>query len=177
MMHEPDMPPRRLEGLDPLSAGVFLAFRRAFVLQRRLVSKAFAERGIHPSEAMCVRVLADRNGISQRDLADSLHLSRPRVTAILQALERSGAVARQPDYDDQRLTRVFLTQHGRVLSGELQGVFASCLGTTIGSLSEEDRRELIRLLEIMADSTKGSLHETEAGEPERHDTAAKAPTP
>lgn len=177
MMHGPDLPLHRLEGLDPLSARVFLAFRRAFALQRRLVSKAFSERGIHPSEAMCLRVLVDRNGMSQRDLADILHLSRPRVTAILQALERSGAVVRQSDDEDQRFTRVFLTEHGRVLSGDLQGVFASCLGTTIGALSERDRSELARLLDIMAESTKGMLYGAEPPGSQRDDEERETQTP
>lgn len=177
MMHGPHLPLDQLEGLDPLSAEVFLAFRRAFVLQRRLVSKAFADRGMHPSEAMCLRVLADRNGVSQRDLADFLHLSRPRVTAILQALERSGAVERQSDNEDQRLTRVFLTEHGRVMSGELHGVFASCLGTTIGALSERDRRELIRLLETMTESTTRLLRGAAQQGPQHCKGEGEAPRP
>jgi len=106
---------------------------------------------------MCLRILADQDGTSQRDLADILHLSRPRVTGILQGMERAGAVVRRPDQQDQRLTRVYLTADGRSLAKEVQAVFTASLHQTIGAMSEEDRAELERLLCILAENTSRAL--------------------
>ena len=60
-------------------------------------------------------VLTTNDGASQRELADVLHLARPTVTKMVQALERSGAVERRPAPGDQRLTRVYLTTSGRAV--------------------------------------------------------------
>ncbi len=145
--------------LDPLSAAVFTAFRTAFHQQRRLMTKALADEGVHPGQAACLRLLDQRDGVSQRELADSLHLSRPRVTGMVQELEREGHVTRCNDEQDRRLTRVHLTAKGRHKAGELREVFAECIGRTIGALPEHDRRELIRLLEALDETTAQALEE------------------
>jgi MarR family transcriptional regulator, organic hydroperoxide resistance regulator len=146
-----------LDGVDAASADVFRALRRTFLLQRQLMEKALAAKGSHPGEAMCVRLLDEHEGMSQRDLADTLHLSRPRVTAILQRLEKRGAVVRRADERDQRLTRVALTAEGRRLAEGLRTVFVACITRTIGGLSEDDRRELERLLGSLAENTARAL--------------------
>lgn len=145
-------PAPRLEGVDDLSSRVFRAFLTAMRLHKHQMMRALATRGIHPGQAFCLRVVAEHDGISQRDLADTLHLARPTVTKMVQALERSGAVARRPDPDDQRLTRVYLTPGGRELADEIHGVAADYVNATIGTLPEDDRRELARLLEELAAS-------------------------
>jgi MarR family transcriptional regulator, organic hydroperoxide resistance regulator len=140
-------PHAALRGVDELSSRVFRAFVTALRLHKQQMMRALATRGIHPGQAFCLRVVAERDGTSQRDLADALHLARPTVTKMLQSLERSGAVERRPDADDQRLTRVYLTDAGRALADEMHGVAADYVNATIGSLPEVDRRDLARLLE------------------------------
>jgi DNA-binding MarR family transcriptional regulator len=153
------LPPWIPDGVDALSLGVFRAFKTAFQLHHRLLEKALAEKDTHPAAAMCLRLLWDRDGMSQRDLAEVLHLSRPRVTGILQELERSGAVVRSPDERDQRLTRVYLTEGGRSRASEIGGVFAASLSCTIGAMAEGDRRELERLLNILAENTSRAIED------------------
>ena len=79
-----DLPPLLLDGVDPLSARVLQALRKTIHVHKQLMAKTLAERGTHPGEAVCLRMLAQHDGMSQRDLADTLHLSRPRVTTMLQ---------------------------------------------------------------------------------------------
>jgi len=147
--------------VDPLTADVFRAFRTTFHLTRQLLDRSLASRGTHPAEAMCIRVLDGRPGISQKDLAELLHLSRPRVTGMLQELERAGVVARHTDEVDQRLTRVTLTELGRIRARELQEVFAASLGRTIGAMQPEERRELGRLLDSLAAHAARALEQEE----------------
>ncbi len=165
-MHHPTGSPHPLtlefEGVDELTAQVFHAFRRAIQLQRQLVMKTLALQGGHHGEAFCLRVLAENDGMSQRDLAAVLHLSRPRVTKLLQALEATGAVARRTDERDRRLTRVFLTADGRRREGELHARWADHVNMTIGVLSEADRRELGRLLDEVSDRSALLLGDIEA---------------
>ncbi|MBU2602422.1 MAG: MarR family winged helix-turn-helix transcriptional regulator [Actinobacteria bacterium] len=157
-------PPLTLEfeGVDELTSQVFHALRRAIQLQRQLVMKTLSQQGGHHGEAFCLRILVENDGISQRDLAEVLHLSRPRVTKLLQALETAGAVARRADERDRRLTRVFLTPDGRRREGELHAKWADHINLTIGVLSEADRRELRRLLDEVSDHSARLLGDAEA---------------
>ena len=153
------LPPLDPDGVDDLSLGIFRAFKTAFRLNHRLMEKALAEKGTHPGAAMCLRLLGKRDGISQRDLAEMLHVSRPRVTGILQELERSGAVERSPDEHDQRLTRAYLTENGLRLAKEIDAVFVGLIDRTIGAMTVEDRRELERLLRILAENTSRAIED------------------
>jgi MarR family transcriptional regulator, organic hydroperoxide resistance regulator len=139
-----------LEGVDPLSSRAFQAFMKTLHLHRQLMLRKLVGKGRHPGQAICLGLVALHDGISQRDLADTMHLSRPRVTAILQELEREGAVVRRSDAADQRLTRVYLTDEGRRLDHEWRLLSAAYVNQTFGALSEADRGELERLLGELA---------------------------
>ena len=101
--------------------------------------------------------------MSQRDLADRLHLSRPWVTKMLQSLEKEGAVVRRADKQDQRVTSVYLTQAGREREEELRTVWSDYLNETVGSLSDEDKGQLLRLIDLLSDRLSNLL--SEAGGP------------
>lgn len=146
-----------LGGLDPDSAEVFAAFRRVMHLNRQLIGRMMGTGGGHPGAAGVLRVLCAHEGISQRDLAEKLHLSRPTVTGMLQRMEQHGLIERWDDEADQRLTRLRLTPAGRAQAEESGELFGRYVDDTIGSLSEEDRHELARLMAILADNTAAAL--------------------
>jgi DNA-binding MarR family transcriptional regulator len=135
-----------LDGVDDLTSQVFFAFLVTLRQHKQLMLRTVAGQGTHPGQIFCLHVLAGHDGMSQRDLADALHLSPPTVSKMLQAMQKAGAVERRPDAADQRLTRVFLTAAGRDLERQMRGVVAEFVNETIGELPEDDRRELARLL-------------------------------
>ena len=112
--------PDDLEGVDDLSSHVFRAFMSVLHQHRRLMMRALADRGIHPGQALCLRLLVANDGIAQRDLADAMHVARPTVTKMLHSMEKAKLVRRRPDADDQRLTRVYLTAAGRAEEKEMR---------------------------------------------------------
>ena len=146
-----------LEGVDELSTRVFRAFLNALRLHRQLMIAALGDIDTHPGQAFCLRFLSANDGVTQRDLADSLHLAKPTVSKMLQAMEKAGAIERRPDEYDQRLTRVHLTPLGHRLETELRAVSAAQINETIGSLPEGDRRELGRLLEALSASISTAI--------------------
>jgi len=146
-----------LEGVDELSARVFRAFLNALRLHRQLMIAALSELDTHPGQAICLRFLSANDGITQRDLADALHLARPTVSRMLQAMEKAGAIERRSDEHDQRLTHVYLTARGREVEAAFRTVSAGVINETIGSLPERDRRELERLLGAFADSASRAI--------------------
>lgn len=135
------------ENVDQATLQAFQALGRVIHLQRQAMQRRLTTSGAHHGELIILRLLSQNDGTSQRELAETLHLSRPRITGILQGLERSGAVTREPDAGDQRVTRVFLTPEGRARELENRAAFEEYVGQTIGALSDSDKLELSRLLD------------------------------
>jgi len=154
--------PDDIAGIDPLSAAVLSAFRKASHLNRQLFMKMAADTGGHSGSTIVLNVLAKNEGITQRDLAEKLHLARPTVTTMLQKLEQHGLVERWDDPDDQRLTRIRLTDAGRDRSKAMGDTYARYVNLTIGALSEAERTELVRLFELLNDKTTTAIRELDA---------------
>ncbi|MEF8792077.1 MarR family winged helix-turn-helix transcriptional regulator [Thiohalorhabdus sp.] len=59
--------------------------------------------------------LWEEEGITQTGLSLRLNIEPATTTNTLNRMERDGLVERQPDPDDQRGSRIYLTDHGRAL--------------------------------------------------------------
>jgi DNA-binding MarR family transcriptional regulator len=149
----------QLENVDELTARAFHAFGRMMHVNRLVMVKMGAQKGTHHGEVIALALLSRREGVSQRELGEVLHLSAPRVSIMLDSLEKSGAVLRRPDEADRRLTRLFLTPEGRLRVKEERDALGDYVNRTIGALSESDRHELTRLLGELADRTLAVLEE------------------
>ena len=165
MHHEHD---GGIPGVDPCSLRAFRAFKRAMMLHRRLISELFAEIGVHPSQAGCLHALAHHDGLSQSDLADVLHVSRPTVTSLLQRLEASGLIERRTDEIDSRVTRVYLTDAGRAMTARLGVVFAQMTRESLGGLTPAECEALAQLLEGVNEHVAGVLDERGVRLPDYH---------
>jgi DNA-binding MarR family transcriptional regulator len=139
--------------VDQATLQAFYALGKLFHLHRQAMQRRLSNQGAHHGEFMSLRLLATGEGMSQMDLAETLRLSRPRVTRILQGLEKAGAVRREVDLDDQRITRVFLTAEGRRQELENRAAFEEYVNGTIGKLSDQDKLQLTRLLDEVSRHT------------------------
>jgi MarR family transcriptional regulator, organic hydroperoxide resistance regulator len=150
--------PDELAGVDDASSAlVFRAFLNTMRLHRQLMVRTLTAHGSHPGQAFCLRLLGTHDGATQRDMAETLHLARPTLSRMLRTMEKADMIERRPDATDQRLTRVYLTATGRDRERDLHAVASDYVKQTIGTLPEEDRRELARLLEAYARSIVAAL--------------------
>jgi DNA-binding MarR family transcriptional regulator len=149
----------QLENVDELTVRAFHAFGRMMHVNRLVMARMDAQHGAHHGEVFALALLSRKEGVSQRELGDILHLSAPRVSIILDSLERSRVVTRRADEVDRRLTRVFLTPEGHRREKEQRDILGDYVNRTIGALPEVDRRELERLLGKLADRTLEVLQE------------------
>lgn len=106
--------------------------------------KKFMEFGVHPGQFPVLRTVGASEGISLRELADWLHIRPPTVTVTVQRLEKAGFVYKKPDREDQRVSRIFLTEKGR------------CLNQEITRLTKENEK---LLMEGFTDSEKDQIRQ------------------
>ena len=138
----------------------FAAVRKIELLGRlhhMAFSSLFREDGLPPAQAGAMRVIIRCPGMSQRELADKLHIQRATATVMLQKMEKAGHIERRPDKDDQRISRIYPTQLAIVTDAENQkrvnDYFLQCFseidqesfGTTLAVLSrmEENLRDIL----------------------------------
>ncbi len=170
-MHRPAIPalPENLEGVDDLSARCFRAFHRAPAPARPPDDAALADHGLHPGQAMCLRLLSAKDGLTQRDLARALHVSPPTVTKMVGSMEQAGLVRRRADAGDARLDRVELTDAGRAEENEMHAAAGEYVERTFGTLTEAERRDLARLLEKLGDRIERAAAVRDAPTQPEHD--------
>jgi DNA-binding MarR family transcriptional regulator len=83
----------------------------------------FAEKGLHRGQHRILFMLWQKDGVTQKDIAGNLNLAPSSITDVLQRMEKSGFVERKIDEEDQRISRVYLTERGKELQLETDNLF------------------------------------------------------
>jgi DNA-binding MarR family transcriptional regulator len=139
------------EELDPVLTPVFAPLGLAF---KRMAAMVERETGVSTRKWFVLSMLDKEDGISQGDMCQRFGLDPSRLTRIGQALEREGMIRRERDPEDNRVVRVYLTEKGRSRLRHL-----SRLGEELGrriheALSNEELKELRRMLTVLARAMK-----------------------
>ena len=85
-------------------------------IDRRFMAKCFGqmqEVGIYPGQIPVLGLLAYKDGLSQREIAEKLRIKPPTVNVTVQRLEKAGFLYREADEKDQRISRIYLTEKGK----------------------------------------------------------------
>ena len=101
------------------------------------------ELGLHPGQAIVVRLLAEPRPMGE--LAEAMHCDNSNITGIVDRLEERGLVERQPADYDRRVKLIALTSDGKDLREELNRHVAEP-PEALTRLSEDDQRTLRDIL-------------------------------
>jgi MarR family transcriptional regulator, organic hydroperoxide resistance regulator len=160
---EPIAFPEVVEGVHPDTLAAFLAFHKVVNSFEQLMIKDLSDEGAQPSQVTCLRLLVTKDGICQREIAASLRISRARVTTIVQALERAGAVRRERDATDARLTRVYLTGVGREIDRQKGHIREARINEIFADMPADDRTQLRVRLDDLTERIQHVLHSSGPG--------------
>ncbi len=76
--------------------------------------------GLTVTQLRLLSHLADREGLSNAELADLLYVTRPSVSALLERLQRSGFIRREVAPNDRRGICIWLEPRGRDVVSSLR---------------------------------------------------------
>lgn len=99
------------------------------------------------SQKRILIILNEAETITQRDLTERLGIQPGSASEILSKLESAGLIVRTQNEADRRTTDVSLTDSGRQLAAEALSARQKRHEEMFSCLSEEERRELLSLLE------------------------------
>ena len=134
-----------LELLDVLLAQVCrLHHERASVRLRAL--------GLYRGQPSLLFRLHEQDGQTLTDLSTQLGVAPATMTRMTQRMERAGFLQRRPDADDQRVSRVYLTEAGHAILAETMVTIRRIADETFADVAPEEYATLERLFRQMITS-------------------------
>jgi DNA-binding MarR family transcriptional regulator len=97
------------------------------------------EVGLYRGQPHVLRVLWEREGCTHTELAARLHVQPATITRMLQRMERAGFVERRSDPEDQRVSRVYLTEAGRAVQEGVQQIWHTLEEESLAGFGPEER--------------------------------------
>ena len=117
--------------------------------------------GLYRGQPPVLHALWEKEGLTHSELATQMHVTPATITKMIQRMEKAGFVARRPDPEDQRVSRVYLTDAGRAIQGELEGLFRVLEEESIAGFTLEELDSLRRfLLQIRENLARASGEES-----------------
>ena len=92
------------------------------------------------------------------DMHHLLHMTRPAVSQMLNALEKKELIHREIDKNDRRKISVTLTEKGRSTLLQAKSYMDETMKKTISRFGEDNTRQLIALLTLLADVLEEVSH-------------------
>jgi DNA-binding MarR family transcriptional regulator len=151
MTTSPDSPAglERLVGTELTEEPVFLMARAAST-GSSAANRKLAELDLKVRHYSVLALACGEEQLTQRELSQFLVLDPSQIVAILDELERRGAVERRTDPRDRRSKIIAPTPAGRKLYARARALVATSTAESLAPLSPQERQELSRLLRKIA---------------------------
>jgi len=108
--------------------------------------------GVYPGQPPLLFIIGKHDGISQKDLAEKLHIKAATITVMLRRMEKAKLVERRADSDDQRVSRAYLTKEGKKVNTEAKVALKAIDQECFSNFTVEEQLLLRRLLMQMRDN-------------------------
>jgi len=143
---------------EPILREISMTSKRFHCYVRRRCEQIGIPSSYHPI-IMCL----SRNGeMSQQELVDKLHLSKPTISLTLQKMEQDGYIKRVQSSMDARITNVSLTAEGKKIDELIKEVFNEVENKVFEILGEK-KDNFLNLLHDINDAIESvDLNEKES---------------
>jgi MarR family transcriptional regulator, organic hydroperoxide resistance regulator len=101
---------------------------------------------LHVGQELLLLHLSLGDGTTQSELAGEICVQPATLTRSLDRLTRAGLVERRVDTEDQRISRVYLTEEGRALQAPIERIWRELEAWSFANFTLEERLLLRRLL-------------------------------
>ncbi|MCC9205774.1 MarR family winged helix-turn-helix transcriptional regulator [Arthrobacter sp. zg-Y769] len=128
---------------------VFLMARAASMGSAE-ANRRLADLGLKVRHYSVLSLACSGTAPTQRELSQFLVLDPSQIVAIIDELERRGAVERQTDPRDRRSKVIVPTKDGDVLYAQARDLVGGATETSLAQLSAAEQCELRRLLQRVA---------------------------
>jgi DNA-binding MarR family transcriptional regulator len=103
--------------------------------------------GYYREQSRLLLLIAENDGVIQRDLAEEMDVRPSSMTEMLAKMEQLGFIERRQDEKDQRVMHIFLTEKGKNAAKGSQDATKIMTDTLFTGLSEEEIHQMLGLIE------------------------------
>lgn len=131
-------------------------FRKVSKLHHQTVSSYLSGKEVYPGQPPLLRALNERDGQSQKELAEQMGITPATLNVMIARMEKTGLLERRADEVDQRISRVYLTERGRQTHQEVRNMIDLMEKTSFRNFTPEEKMVFRRLLLQMYENLKAA---------------------
>ncbi|EKA7348824.1 MarR family transcriptional regulator [Vibrio vulnificus] len=113
--------------------------------------KRLKEHGLTVALWPTLMCLWEKEGMTQREIAQMSKVESSTTTRTLDKLEALGLVERQPDPESRRSFRIFLTDKGKALKSEVIHLPVEVNESLLSTLADSEQEALLSALQKLVD--------------------------
>lgn len=132
--------------------GLYQSFIKVIKVHHQFLHIILEKLDLYPGQPPLLFTLYKSDGLSQREIANKLHIKPATITVMLTRMEKAGLITRKQDEADQRILRVYLTEKGKEICEELKKIMPVLNEQCFGNFTEEEKETFKYLLEKMAEN-------------------------
>jgi len=117
-----------------------------------------AGQSVSLSQAFALHELDTGTPLSQRDLAERLHLEKSSVSRLAAELERKGLLIRERDPDNHRQYRLRLTDQGHATHARIAATFHKQYQTWVTEMTASERAALLTGIPALVRVIRQHIH-------------------
>jgi len=102
--------------------------------------------GLYCGQPWVLGALWRKEGLTHSELSTMLHRTPATITNMIRRMEKSGFVTRRSDPEDQRVSRVYLTDAGRAIQDRVRETWQELEARQFANFTLEERVLMRRLL-------------------------------
>lgn len=125
---------------------VWFRFLRIKQRCQTIMTQRLRELGLSIAQFDLMSTLSEAEGITQRDLAEKLYVTKGNVSGLVDRLVEAGLVLRKGIPGDRRSYALFLTEPGRQLVAQGMAVQMAFVEETLGALPGSDMEQMDAVL-------------------------------
>lgn len=110
------------------------------------------EIGVYPGQPPMLFLLNKKDGLSQKEIATKLGVKPSTITVMLKRMESGNLVVRKQDSEDNRISRVYITEEGREICKKAREKTKDINEECFGNFTVDEQVILRRLLMQIRDN-------------------------
>jgi len=130
---------------EKLTLDAFIKLMRASESINNRLNRHLAENDLTLSQFGTLEALYHLGPLNQRSIGEKLLKSGGNITMVIDNLEKSGHVKREPDPSDRRAVLIHLTKEGKSFISKFFPEHLSKIMQEFSILSDKEKKELARI--------------------------------
>ncbi|PWK68225.1 MarR family transcriptional regulator [Aminobacter sp. AP02] len=135
---------------DALKSAFFDELLKVNRKLRTMFDARVKKRGLTLARARLLMQIAEREGDTQAELAELMHIEQPSLVGLLDGLEKKGLVVRCTTDDDRRAKRIFLTPAARRETDGMVTYVEELRSQVLAGVDDADIESATRVLGILS---------------------------